>query len=96
MIIYFFIVYKLAASVNPEELTADQLIMAKIALGGSIVIPLGLAASTLSSALGSVMVAQRTLQALARDRTLPSRKLNIWLARGKKENNEPVNASLEC
>ncbi len=94
MIIYFFIVYKLAISVNPEELTADQLIMAKIALGGSVVIPLGLAASTLSSALGSVMVAPRTLQALAKDRTLPSRKLNKWLSRGKKESNEPVNASL--
>ena len=51
MIIYFFVVYKLAMSVTPEELTANQLIMAKIALGGSVVIPLGLAASTFSSAL---------------------------------------------
>jgi amino acid transporter len=94
MIIYFFVIYKLASSASPEEMTENQLIMAKIALGGSFVIPLGLAASTISSAIGSVMVAPRTLQALAGDNSFPSKRLNRWLARGKGETNEPYNATL--
>ncbi len=94
MIVYVFIVYKLALSASPEDLTNNQLIMGKIAIGGAFVIPLGLAASTISSALGSVMVAPRTLQALARDNSFPSRKLNWWLSRGRKSDGEPVNASL--
>ncbi|MEE4115700.1 MAG: amino acid permease [Marinilabiliaceae bacterium] len=94
MIIYVFVVYKLALSASPEDLTNNQLIMAKIALGGALVVPLGLAASTISSALGSVMVAPRTLQALALDSSFPSKKLNSWLSKGRKTDGEPVNASL--
>lgn len=94
IIIYFFIVYKLALSASPEDLTANQLIMSKIALGGAIIIPLGLAASTISSALGSVMVAPRTLQALALDRSFPIKGINRWLANGRAVDKEPVNASL--
>ncbi len=94
MIIYIFIIYKLALSASAEDLVGNQLIMAKIALGGAIVIPLGLAASTISSALGSIMVAPRTLQALAVDESFPSKKLNTWLSKGRKKDNEPINASL--
>lgn len=94
MIVYFFIIYKLALSASPEDLTNNQLIMANIALGGAIVVPLGLAASTISSAIGSVMVAPRTLQALAADRSFPSTKINYWLSRSRKGDGEPVNASL--
>ena len=94
MIIYVFIVYKLSSSASPEDLTNNQLIMGKIALGGAFIIPLGLAASTISSALGSVMVAPRTLQALALDSSFPSKKLNWWLSRGRKSDGEPVHASL--
>lgn len=94
MVIYFFVVYKLAFSVNSADLIGEQLIMAKIAIGGSLVIPLGLAASTISSALGSVMVAPRTLQALSIDRSFPSKSLNRWLAKGRELDNEPINASL--
>ncbi|WP_320020084.1 amino acid permease [Labilibaculum manganireducens] len=94
MIVYFFVVYKLAFSVSSADLMENQLIMAKIAIGGSLVIPLGLAASTISSALGSVMVAPRTLQALSADRSFPSKKVNRWLAKGRKSDNEPINASL--
>ncbi|HUS85848.1 MAG TPA: hypothetical protein VMW76_01300 [Bacteroidales bacterium] len=93
MIIYFFIVYKLAISASAEDLLNNQLIMSKIAIGGAFVIPLGLAASTISSAIGSVMVAPRTLQALASDSSFPSGKLNWWLSRGRKSDGEPVNAS---
>ncbi len=94
MIIYMFIVYKLALSANIEDLTNNQLIMAKIAVWGVIIIPLGLAASTISSALGSIMVAPRTLQALAVDHSFPSKKLNFWLAKARKSDGEPINASI--
>ncbi len=94
MIIYLFVVYKLAKSASPDDLLEHQLIMAKIAVGGMIVIPLGLAASTFSSALGSIMVAPRTLQALALDKTFPSQKINNWLASGSSKDNEPKNATL--
>lgn len=94
MVIYLFVVYKLAVSVSPADMLEHQLIMAKIAVGGMIIIPLGLAASTFSSALGSVMVAPRTLQALALDKTFPSQKINSWLATTTSNDNEPKNASL--
>lgn len=94
MVIYFFISYKLAISVSPEELINDQFAMSKIAIWGWLIIPLGLAASTISSALGSVMVAPRTLQALANDHSFPWRKINYWLGRSRKTDNEPINASL--
>lgn len=93
MIIYFFVVFKLASSASIDDLVNNQLVMGKIAIGGSVIIPLGLAASTISSALGSVMVAPRTLQALAADQSFPSSKLNWWLSRGRKSDQEPVNAS---
>ncbi len=94
MIIYMFIVYKLAMSASIEDLTQNQLVMSKIAIGGVIVIPLGLAASTISSALGSIMVAPRTLQALAVDQSFPSGKLNHWLSKEREKDGEPINASL--
>jgi len=94
MIIYVFIVWKFAVSASPEDLQTDQMIMSKIAIFGWILIPVGLAASTISSALGSIMVAPRTLQALGLDDFLPSKRFNRFLAKGKKENNEPFNATI--
>ena len=93
-IIYIFIALKLVNSAKPDDLINVQLIMSEIATGGNIIIPLGLAASTISSALGSVMVAPRTLQALGKDRAFPGFKFNKFLAKGDKETNEPFNASL--
>lgn len=94
MIIYFFIVYKLASSASILDLTQHQLIMGKIALAGSVIIPLGLAASTISSALGSVMVAPRTLQALAKDESFPNTGLNNFLKKERTKDKEPINASI--
>ena len=94
MVVYFFVVYKLALSASPDDMLEHQLIMSRIAIGGAIVIPLGLAASTISSALGSVMVAPHTLQALALDRAFPIKRVNRWLASSRKTDNEPVNATL--
>lgn len=93
MVLYFFIAYKLAASASMEDLLNNQLIMAQIALWGFIFIPLGLAASTISSALGSVMVAPRTLQALAGDNSFPIMRANSWLSKLRLNDDEPVNAS---
>jgi hypothetical protein len=67
--------------------------MGRIALWGPI-IPLGLAAATLSSAIGSILVAPRTLQALGSDGILPFRRLNPVVAEGIGEANEPRNATL--
>jgi amino acid transporter len=93
-LIYIAIIYKLSTSANVEDMLSNQLIMGKIAIFGIIIIPLGLAASTISSAIGSVMVAPRTLQALAHDSSFPSVKMNKWLAAGRKTDNEPANATL--
>jgi len=93
MIIYFFVVFKLASSASVEDLLNKQLIMADIAIAGIIVVPLGLAASTISSALGSFMVAPRTLQALALDKALPSNRINRWLSAVNSADGEPTNAS---
>ncbi len=93
MIIYILVVYKLAISASPEELTSDQLIMQKIAIWGPI-IPIGLAAASLSSALGSIMVAPRTLQAIGLDNIFPNKYISNWFAKGRPSSNEPFNASL--
>jgi len=92
-VIYLLVAYKLAISASPDELASDQLIMEKIALWGPI-IPIGLAAASLSSALGSLMVAPRTLQAMGYDDVFPGSRLNGWLSRGRVKDNDPTNAGL--
>ena len=93
MIIYIAIAYKLSVTTLPDDLASDQLIMSKIAIWGPI-IPIGLAAATISSALGSLIVAPRTLQAIGNDGLLPSKPLNAWLSREHGKNREPVHGSL--
>ncbi len=93
LVVYVMVAYKLAISASPQELASDQMIMQKIALWGPI-IPIGLAAASLSSALGSIMVAPRTLQAIGNDKVFPGAGLNSWLSRGKEKDNEPTNAGL--
>lgn len=92
MIIYILIALKLASSASIEDLSSDQLIMSKISLWGPI-IPIGLAAATLSSAIGSFMVAPRTLQAIGGDNVFPNKKINELIAKGTSKNNEPRNAT---
>lgn len=93
MLIYVAAAYKLAVSASPQDLATDQLIMSRIAVWGPI-IPVGLFCATLSSAIGSALVAPRTLQALAADEILPSGVLNRWLSRGKGLTQEPANGAL--
>ncbi len=95
MVVYVFIAYKLAVSASPQDLAdTSKLVMADIAIQGWWIIPLGLAAATISSALGSIMVAPRTLQAIARDHIFPAPRFNGWLAKGKGASDEPFNASI--
>ncbi|MBN2350440.1 MAG: hypothetical protein JXJ22_16505 [Bacteroidales bacterium] len=93
IVIYIAVAYKLTISVSTEELASDQLIMQKIAYWGPI-IPIGLAAASLSSALGSILVAPRTLQAIGADDILPNKFINRWFKKGKPVSNEPTNASI--
>lgn len=92
-VVYLLVAWKLSASATPQELASDQLIMEKISMWGPI-IPIGLAAASLSSALGSIMVAPRTLQAMGYDQVFPGGALNNWLSKGKAKDNEPTNAGL--
>lgn len=93
MLVYILVVVKLAYSLPPDELASDQFAMSKIAVWAPI-IPIGLAAATLSSAIGSILIAPRTLQALARDNIFPVPSLNGFLCKGKGIANEPFNATL--
>ncbi len=92
-LIYILVALKLTISTSLENLANNQLVMSDIAIWGPI-IPIGLACAAVSSALGSVMVAPRTLQALAKDRIFPTKKLDRWLAKAKPKNNEPINSTL--
>jgi len=92
MIIYIIIAYKLTISASPEDLNSNPHIMGKIAIWGPI-IPIGLACASISSALGSVMVAPRTIQAIGLDDVFPYSRLNLWFAKNNK-NKEPVNSSI--
>ncbi|MBN1181377.1 MAG: hypothetical protein JXB49_03755 [Bacteroidales bacterium] len=91
--VYLGVTLKLTYSATPEQLGADFLYMQKIATWGPI-IPIGLAAASLSSAIGSILIAPRTLQAIGKDNILPGNFFNRWIAKGKPVSDEPVNASL--
>ncbi|MEM7654817.1 MAG: amino acid permease [Bacteroidota bacterium] len=93
MVIYILIAFKMAFSLPPEVLAnKDRLVMGDIALWSPI-IPIGLAAATISSALGSILVAPRTLQALGGDNVMPFQKANTWLAKIRKKDDEPINGT---
>jgi solute carrier family 12 sodium/potassium/chloride transporter 2 len=93
MLVYVLVVVKLASSANAQALGDDQLIMSQIAVWGPI-IPIGLACATLSSAIGSILVAPRTLQAIGADAVLPRPGFNSFISAGVGEANEPRNATL--
>ncbi len=94
MIVYFFVSWKLASSASEADMMNNQLIMSNVAIGGSIIIPIGLAASTISSAIGSILVAPRTLQALAVDKSFPGKGVNRWLKANDDKKGEPVNTTI--
>ncbi len=73
---------------DDRVLRVQPLIMIDIARWGELIL-LGLFAATLSSALGAILGAPRTLQAIAKDKVLPP-----FLAKGYGKNNDPVPATL--
>ncbi len=93
MVIYVAVVFKLASCATPAQLIEGQWVMGDIALWGPV-IPIGLACACVSSALGSILVAPRTLQALAGDRVVRLDRLNSFLAAGVGTAREPRNATL--
>ena len=92
-IIYILVAFKLVISTDLNNLANNQLVMSDIAIWGPV-IPIGLACAAISSALGSIIIAPRTLQALAKDKIFPYSKIDFWLAKEKKENNEPLNGTI--
>ena len=92
MVIYVLVAIKLGQSATPEAMGNDQFIMAQIALW-SPAIYIGLGAAALSSALGSIMVAPRTLQMLARDNVFPIPRLNRLMEKGVGKSDEPMYAT---
>jgi len=93
MFVYIGVVIKLAYSIPVDILAGDQFAMSRIAVWGPI-IPIGLAAASVSSAIGSILIAPRTMQAIANDQILPLKKINAFLSRGRGEANEPLNATV--
>jgi amino acid transporter len=87
-IIYAVQVYWFVTNASGEDLRVNTMIMEKIASIGFLVYA-GIWAATLSSALGSLVAAPRTMQALALDGVLPR-----FLAAGHGPANEPRIATL--
>lgn len=92
IVLYVLVAFKLYFSVPQAQLADDQLVMQDIAIWGPI-IPIGLACAAISSALGSIMIAPRTMQALGADKIFPG-GTSKWMAKGREKDNEPWNASI--
>jgi amino acid transporter len=87
-LIYLGVAVWFAFHLTPDVLIADNLAMQRIAIFPSLIL-FGVSASTLSSALGSILAAPRTLQAIARDRVTPR-----WMASQMGSPTEPRMAVL--
>jgi amino acid transporter len=92
IVVYVAVAFKLWLSAPLESLASDELFMEQISIWPPM-IAIGLACAAISSALGSVMIAPRTLQALAVDGVFPN-KMSRWLSVGKGDRQEPVRASI--
>jgi amino acid transporter len=93
MIVYILVVIKLVNSLPVDILAEDQFSMSRVAVWGPI-IPIGLAAASISSAIGSILIAPRTMQAIAKDHILPIKNINRFLSKGRGDANEPINATI--
>lgn len=82
-VIYILVVIWFATHLTADELINNNLAMQSVALVPGLILA-GVWASTLSSALGSVLAAPRTLQAIAQDRVLP-----LWMAGKMGSQTEP-------
>lgn len=84
-VVYLAIPFFLAFGSDPAALRENPLIWTGIALLGPWLVLPGLWGAIFSSAVGSMLAAPRTLQALAKDRLVPGRLAEI------SKRNEPVN-----
>lgn len=87
-LVYFAAVFWLATHATPQELVTNNLVMEKIASIPFLILA-GVWAATLSSALGSILAAPRTLQAIANDEVAPR-----WMGRQLGSPTEPRMAVL--
>ncbi|MEQ8676857.1 MAG: amino acid permease [Aggregatilineales bacterium] len=83
MVIYILVVVLLIFTVPVDALLNDNLSMQRVAIIPELILA-GVWASTLSSALGSILSAPRTLQAIANDRVIPH-----WLSNQMGSKTEP-------
>jgi len=86
--IYFLVAILLAFNGTADQLINDNLAMERIAVWPVLILA-GVWASTLSSALGSILAAPRTLQAIANDAVVPA-----WVAGRMGSRTEPRAAVL--
>ncbi len=85
-VVYMALPILLVTRVDAQTLASDPLVMQRISLWGNAIL-LGVWGATLSSAMGSLLGAPRVLQALARDRVLPS--WLRWVGRGSGPDDTP-------
>ncbi|TAH20305.1 MAG: amino acid permease [Cytophagales bacterium] len=94
MFIFMAIMLKMYMSASPTMLASDPFFIYKIT-SSNIILPMALAAVCISSAVGSMLIAGRTLQGLAADRVFPSVRVSRWLSRIDRDENhlpETLNA----
>lgn len=72
-VVYLAAPFVLSQAASFDGLVNDKLIWTKVAIGGMFAILPGLFGAVLSSAIGSIPGAPRTLQALAQDGLVPGR-----------------------
>jgi amino acid transporter len=91
IIVYLALAVLLSLAATPEQLATDELVMSRVSVWPPL-ISIGLVVASLSSLIGSMVVAPRTLQAISADRVLPLPFLKtLW---GKKR--EPYPALIVC
>jgi len=83
-VMYSLIAVFLAMGASPAELVGNRMIMADVSVWGPLVYT-GLVVASLSSLIGSMVVAPRTLQAMSEDGILPVSRLFRSLWGGKRE-----------
>ncbi len=88
LIVYLVLAVFIAYTIDSNVLKSDYNILMKIAFFAPVVIA-GVWGATLSSALGGILGGPRILQAMSVDKVTPR-----FFAKGRGENNEPVNALL--
>lgn len=86
LVVYIALAIFISLSVDAETLKSDYNILMKMSLFAPAVV-VGIWGATLSSALGGILGGPRILQAMSMDQVTPR-----IFAKGKGQNNEPVNA----